>query len=67
MPNTASTSSSSMRSSLYVSSCSSVPSASRKLPVAARAIAATAAGGISIESACAARRTTLAISSTPGR
>ncbi len=34
-----------------MTSCSSVPSASRKLPVAERAIAATASGGISIDSA----------------
>ena len=40
-----------------MTSCSSVPSASRKLPVAERASAATAAGGISIDSAVAARRT----------
>ena len=44
-----------------------MPSASRKLPVAERASAATAAGGISIDSACAVRRTTLAICSTVGR
>jgi len=44
-----------------------VPSASRKLPVAERASAATAAGGIAIDSACAVRRTTLAIWSAVGR
>ena len=50
-----------------MTSCSSVPSASRKLPVAERASAATAGGGISIASASAVRRTTLAICSTVGR
>src|SRR5271166_1916443 len=48
-------------------SCSSVPRASRKLPVAERATAATAGGGISIDSDSATWDRTLAIWVTVGR
>ena len=48
-------------------SWSSVPSASRKLPVAERAISPTAPSSISIPSATETRRTTSAICSSEGR
>ena len=48
-------------------SWSSVPSASRKLPVAERAIRATAPSSTSIDSAAATRLTTSAICSREGR
>ena len=52
---------------VYVTSCSSVPSASRNEPVAWRASSATASGAISIDSASATRVMTVAICSTVGR
>ena len=51
----------------YVTSCSSVPSASRNEPVAWRAMSETAASESVMSSAAAARRRTSAICSTVGR
>ena len=66
-PSTASTSCVETARPLYVTSCSSVPSASRKEPVAWRASRATASAPISMPSSPATRVMTAVSCSTVGR